>query len=151
MTPAPSRPGDWWVNQGGSFDRERAGGLLWAPAADRRGRTYRHWTALLAIRAGDRIVHYRRGAIVAVSRAIADGERAPKPPNLIDPSATDDGYLVRCAYRDLDLSIPIGPYREPLRALAIPGGPIAANGAVKQGYLWRFSPAGRAILGAPPA
>lgn len=103
----------WWVNrhrtfrQGLTDQEERARGALWAPLWDKRGRTRRHWETLAEVRAGDLIVHYsrgrtfRRGAVRAIGRALADGRAAPKPAGTRDPSGTDRGHAVRVECRAL--------------------------------------------------
>lgn len=32
----------WWVNQGATYEQERAGGFLWAPMKSKSGQTFRH-------------------------------------------------------------------------------------------------------------
>jgi hypothetical protein len=143
---ARSDPAVWWVNQGATFRQELAGGFLWAPLLNEGGRPEQHWETLAEVRAGDIIVHYARGAIVALGRARSGGRPAPRPEGFRDAGTRTAGRLVEVECHSLPHPIPRGRVADRLGGLAIPGGPIARNGAVKQGYLWRFGPAGLRIL-----
>ena len=136
----------WWVNQGLTYHQEQADGFLWAPRRSQGGRAFRHWDTLAEVKAGDVIVHYCRGAVVALSRALADGQPSARPEGFTDAGSEREGRLVRTEYFVLRHPIPRDRVAAKIHALSIPDGPIAKTHAVKQGYLWRFSPAGLRIL-----
>ena len=136
----------WWVNQGLTYEQERAGGFLWAPLRGKSGQTFHHWDTLAEVKADDVIVHYNRGAVVALSRAIADGQPSPRPQGFEDAGSEPDGRIVRAEYFVLRHPIPRDRVASQIRAHNIRLGPITKTNVVKQGYLWRFSPAGLRIL-----
>jgi hypothetical protein len=57
------QPAYWWVNQGSSYSRASKGGYLWAPRKNKQGRTYPYWKNMTLLQKGDRVFHYRNGAI----------------------------------------------------------------------------------------
>ncbi|HEX2173153.1 MAG TPA: hypothetical protein VHL09_11995 [Dehalococcoidia bacterium] len=144
-------PSIWWVNQGKTFAQEMAGGFLWAPLRDQRGRVQRHWETLAEVRAGDVIVHYARGAVRALSRARSAGRPARRPAGFLDAGTREDGRLVEVDVYRLAQAIPRDRVAGAIAALALLDGPVLGSGGVRQGYLWRFSPAGLRILRAASA
>ena len=136
----------WWVNQGLTYEQERAGGFLWAPVRSQSGRMQRHWDTLAEVKTGEVIVHYRQGAVVALSRVIAGGQPSPRPEGFEDAGSERDGRIVRTEYFVLRQPISRDQVASRIRALDIQDGPIARTNVVRQGYLWRFSPAGLRIL-----
>lgn len=124
----------WWVNQGETFRQEREGGYVWAPQVTKAGIAVGHHTAVRRVRSGDRVVHYSKGHIRAVSTATTDGYEAPRPDDLPDEAWQREGLRADAAYVDLDRPIPLGSIPEALRSGA--GGPFNSNGGVNQGYLF---------------
>lgn len=127
----------WWVNQGQTYLQERDGRYLWAPQHAKDGGPRPYWTTMTHVQPGDRIVHYRNGAIRAVSRAWTSGQEAVRPGELPEGPWGHDGWLVRSRYEQL---------AEPIRLDSIgsewltpDSGPFDVNGKVKQGYLFSVS------------
>jgi len=106
-------PITWWVNQGQTYLQERDGGYMWAPKRSKGAgvgpRPY--WTTMTEVRPGDRIAHYRNGAIRAVSRATSAAEDTTRPGELPAEAWEHEGWLVRTEYLELV---------NPLRLDAIP-------------------------------
>jgi 5-methylcytosine-specific restriction enzyme B len=128
----------WWVNQGKTWEQERRGGYLWAPTHAPNGQTKNFWTRMLDVREGDRIVSYVRGSVVAVSTAVADGYRAPRPAELPVALWAELGYRVDVEYRPLPRPIERDEISE-LWRFGSKEEPFRRDGAVKQGYLFPIS------------
>jgi hypothetical protein len=128
----------WWVNQGKTWEAERRGGYLWAPTHAPNGQTKGFWTRMLDVREGDRIVSYVRGSVVAVSTAVADGYRAPRPADLPGDLWVDLGYRVDVDYQAARRPIERDDISE-LWRLGSKEEPFRRDGAVKQGYLFPIS------------
>lgn len=128
----------WWVNQGKTWEQERRGGYIWAPTHAPNGQTKSFWNRVLDVRAGDRIVSYCRGSLVAIATATSDGYRAQRPDELPVSLWATAGFRVDVSYRDL---------HQPLHRDQIPEiwrdaskeEPFRRDGFVKQGYLFPIS------------
>ena len=92
--------GLWWVNQGATYNEERAGGYVWAPLTNKVGHEVPHHVAVNQLRVGQKVVHYAAGQIRAVSTVVQPPETHPKPMEL-GTAWGETGYLCRVQYRDL--------------------------------------------------
>lgn len=128
--------GLWWVNQGATYNEERAGGYVWAPLTNKVGREVPHHAAVNQLRVGQKVVHYAAGQIRAVSTVLQPPETHPKPMEL-GTAWGETGYLCRVQYRDL--VPPVAKADLPNRIPAV--GPFDVNGNVKQAYLVKVSDA----------
>lgn len=128
---------NWWVNQGQSYDAQRRGGYIWAPV-ESHGTRLGHWETMTQVRVGDVVIHYAKGvrAISTVTAAALDTLR----PNELPAAWPSDGRLVRCSYRDAGQPVALEEIPADWRSAA-PGGPLARNGKVNQGYLLPLSEA----------
>jgi hypothetical protein len=136
----------WWVNQGSSLRRARAGGYLWAPQLDKAGRRKGHWEALKDARVGDLVLNFASGSIRGVSRVQAEAVEAPRPDPVADARWGEDGWLLRIAYTELSQPVPLTEIPEEWRRGE--DGPFTASGSVKQGYFYPVSPEFAARLAA---
>jgi hypothetical protein len=136
-TPQPSA--FWWVNQGSTYQQEKAGAYIWAPQRGTNGVVFGHWTNVSRTKVGDVILHYANNHILAVSRVAESPRHAIKPAELPTDSWEQDGHLARVStYQELE---------PPIRRVDIPsewrteetGGPFTQDGNVKQGYLFPLS------------
>lgn len=126
----------WWVNQGQTYDEERAGGYLWAPKRSQSGSRLAHWEAMTDVAQDDLIVHYVGKPIMAVRSLSVALERArdePQPASLQRTGLwSDEGRLVPVVHVEdvtpvpRDVAIARGPHEAP----------FTQSGSVKQGYLW---------------
>lgn len=127
----------WWVNQGGSFDKERPNGTIWCPQVDKAGNPQRHWTNVSKVRTGDVIFHYVSKEIRAVSVAVSDAAEGSKPREI---SIRDEwkvpGWFAKVDYFDLSTPIAHDDIREMLRRTNIAGGAFNSSGGINQGYLF---------------
>lgn len=135
--PSAHAPRYWWVNQGITYDRELAGGYVWAPVRSRNGTELAHHRAVSELEVGDVILHYQRG-VRAVSYVAAPPEFAPKPEELTEDDWEVEGRLASVEYMVLDEVVPLDRIPEAWRIEE--GGPFNSSGGVNQGYLYPVSP-----------
>jgi MoxR-like ATPase len=128
--------GLWWVNQGATYDEERAGGYVWAPQTNKVGNQVPHHVAVNQLRVGQKIVHYAAGQIRAIGTVAEPPETHPKPKEL-GTAWGESGYLCRVLYHDLEPAIAKADV--PNRTSAV--GPFDVNGNIKQAYLVKVSDA----------
>ncbi len=142
VEPKPAEQQVWWVNQGRSYEKERAGGFIWAPKRDKRGGERATYRRLQEVRTGDVIIHYAEAAIRAVSRVLEPATDAPNPH---EKNWDTDGWRVSVEYFDLgSRQVPGQAVSSSLGGLDVEDGPFQTNRAIKVGYLWRFTPEGLA-------
>lgn len=131
------RPRCWWVNQGGSYSRARAGGYLWAPTEDRAGRALPHWDALRSLRVGDVVIHYANRRIRAIGRVEGPAQPAPRPDAETDESWGPEGWRVSVGYREINPEVDLVDIPQDWRRKE--RGVFNADGGVSQGYLFAVS------------
>lgn len=124
----------WWVNQGKTFELEKAGSYLWAPKQGKNGVVFQHWTEMAKVRPGDVVLHYANGALRAVGQVLEGAHDAPRPNELPSDSWEDKGYLVRVQYHPLQEPIQLQNIPEEWRKGGL--GSFTKDGDVKQGYLY---------------
>lgn len=129
----------WWVNQGRTYQQQRAAGILWAPKVGRHGRSFPHWDAMCDVRPGDVIVHYASGAVRAVSTAVTAAIDARRPVDLPEDLWDREGRMVRAIYRDAVAPIRLADIPADLISSEPSDGPFDRDGRVKQGYLYPLS------------
>lgn len=141
------QPRFWWVNQGGSFEKERANGTIWCPQIDKSGSPQHHWTNLSKVKPGDVVIHYARQEIRALSM-ISEGPNVGSKPKEI--AIADEwqrpGWFAKVAYFDLPVPVEQPNLREMLRKTAIDGGPFNKNGDINQGYLFPLNDRAVALI-----
>ena len=134
-------PATWWVNQGTTFDQERAGGYVWAPQRGEGGRVFAHHAAVARLRAGDIVFHYAKGVVRAVGVVREAAREETRPSELPEDQWEADGYLARVEYHDAPT--PIALEEIPAEWRNQDAGPFTRHGGVKQGYLFDLSTAVR--------
>lgn len=120
--------GIWWVNQGRFFDDECRTGVVFASSA---GPQVAHHHNVRRMQLGDVVLHYRRGAIVAIGETVTEALRASRPYGLA--GERDEGWLTRVEYFRLSSPVPLTEL-PPGRGSG--DGPFSATGGMKQGYLF---------------
>lgn len=97
------------VNQGRTWEQERAGGFLWSPQLDKAGHRNPGYTLMSKVKKGDYILHNKGRWIAAISVVKADCYAAVQPDDVRENSGTyewnDDGYRIDTEY--FDFSIPV--------------------------------------------
>ena len=130
---SPVAPRYWWVNQGQTYDRELAGGYVWAPVRSKSGQELAHHRAVSELQVGDFILHYKDG-IRAVGRVAEPPEFQPKPDEITEDAWEDSGRMCRVEYTILDE--PISLERIPVAWRIEEGGPFGPSSAVRQAYMF---------------
>lgn len=102
-------PSYWWVNQGRTYDVQRAGGYLFASSGSGSGREMPSWDALKDFEAGDTVFHYSLGALRALGKVTASAELTPHPEGERAGAErnVDQGYKVAIKYHDIEPPIPL--------------------------------------------
>lgn len=91
------------VMQGRTYDEEKELGVLWSLQKDRVNETHHFWERMKEVVEGDRIFHYVKGDIVAISVAKSSYKEEQKPPMIPLPGSENvNGYLVEVDYYELD-------------------------------------------------
>jgi hypothetical protein len=86
-------------------------------------------------RQGDTVIHYASG-VVAMSLVTTPAVPARRPQELPDDLWLGDGRLVRTAYREASVPVPLDDIPRAWREGHSPSGPFKRDGGVKQGYLF---------------
>ena len=129
-----ARPSVWWVNQGATYAKQRAGGFVWAPMTNKAGRPESYWDALERVQQDDVILHYSNGFLRAASIVKDSARPAPNP---LDTQVWEqNGRLIATGYRDLNDPIALAAIPERLRIDH--GAPFTVHGTVHQGYLYEL-------------
>jgi MoxR-like ATPase len=127
----------WWVNQGAHYREERDGGYVWAPLADKNGRTLGHWSSLRDVAPGDQVLSYANGRVRAVSTARGEAREASRPQELSD-EWQESGLRIDLSYSELSESIALEDI--PLQWRLDQGAPFTKQGSVQQGYFYALGP-----------
>ncbi|MBD7908021.1 HNH endonuclease [Sporosarcina gallistercoris] len=127
------------VMQGRTYQEEKELGILWSLQTDSAGNPQHFWERMKEVNEGDRIFHYVKGDIVAVSVA-KKGYREERKPSTIDLPGNENeiGYLVEADYYELEKPLTIvDSFNEILPLLPIKYSPFQENANGNQGYLYR--------------
>lgn len=127
----------WWVNQGRSYELERAAGVIFASSST----GLPHHDNVASVQPGDVVLHYSRGRIEAASVVTGSGREMLRPYEAPD-TERDVGYSATVDYLPLDDPIAI----EEIRPRTPADGVFDVNGSVKQQYLMPLPPAFAARL-----
>lgn len=139
-------PNLWWVNQGKSISQESSGNYIWAPIESDNGRRISHWDRLKDIKIGDIILHYSNGALRYVGRALSTAIETLSPDQNNKDYSEKMGRLVNVEYHQLSPEVKFQIISAQISSLNIDDGPLDINGAVKQGYLFKFNIEGLSII-----
>ncbi|PIC79192.1 restriction endonuclease [Sporosarcina sp. P18a] len=126
------------VMQGRTYDEEKELGVLWSLQQDSIGNDHHFWERMKEVREGDRIFHYVKGDIVAISVA-KSSYREERKPSAIPLTDSEDakGYLVEVEYHELDKPLTVADcFHELLPLLPIKYSAFQENGNGNQGYLY---------------
>ncbi|MFB7142349.1 HNH endonuclease [Gottfriedia sp. NPDC056225] len=126
------------VMQGRTYQEEKNLGIIWSPQTDKGGKEPHFWLRMKEVEKGDRVFHFVKGNIVAISIASTGCEKAKIPFNLRNKSEwNEDGYLVKLEYHQLDIEVNIKENISHISS-ALPSvySPFQTNGNGNQGYLF---------------
>ncbi|MCZ2259961.1 HNH endonuclease [Sporosarcina sp. G11-34] len=126
------------VMQGSTYQEEKELGFIWASKLDSSGMVSHSWERMTEVNEGDRVFHYVKRNIVAVSVATTGCQLAYRPVNLQNyESWNNKGYLVELDYHELEIPINIpSNFDNILPHLPIKYSPFQTNADGNQGYLY---------------
>lgn len=124
------------VMQGQTYQEEKELRMIWSRKQASDGSFPHSWLRVMEVNEGDRIFHYVKGDIVAISVAKTRCQIAPRPSN--EPTDEgDDGYLVALDYHELELPVNVRAKFDAISPhLPIKYSPFQADGNGNQGYLY---------------
>lgn len=126
------------VMQGETYQEEKRLGMLWSPRKDKSGAVPPSYKRMQEVKKGDRIFHYVRGAIVAVSVAEENCRTDENMQHAELPGHADrEGYVVRTEYHELEETLEIRDYIDELSpCLPVKYSAFQADGSGNPGYLY---------------
>jgi putative restriction endonuclease len=95
----------WWVFQGNSYKRAKAGGYLWAPQHNRTGHQLFHWSNMSRVQAVDVIFSGYEGRVVAVSVASGVAYESDPPDERDVPKWPSRGWRIDVAFSELKVPL----------------------------------------------
>ncbi|MEK4029672.1 MULTISPECIES: HNH endonuclease [Bacillaceae] len=126
------------VMQGHTYQEEKEQGIIWSPQKDKGGNTPHSWLRMTEVKEGDRVFHYVKGEIVAISVASSNCQEATKPVAMQSfEQWGENGYLVPLHYHELEVPLNIRTSFDALRPLLpLKYSPFQQDGNGNQGYLY---------------
>lgn len=128
----------WWCNQGHGWDDEFEAGVV-RGSAETSNPTFRR--TISEVREGDLVVHYRQPHVVAFSRAEEDGRFADDL-----PEGYGSGWEFETEYHVLDAPVHRNDFRDEIVIPPVKGFAFDRRRHVREGYLFRFTPEGLAVV-----
>lgn len=124
--------------QGHTYQEEKDLGIIWSPRQDKGGNVPHSWKRMTEVKEGDRIFHYVKGNLVAISIASEGCIAASKPSIMQNHDRwNDEGYLVNLEYHELDIPVNVRDnFNEILPLLPIKYSPFQQDANGNQGYLY---------------
>jgi putative restriction endonuclease len=124
--------------QGHTYNEEKDLGIIWSPQQDKGGNIPHSWKRMTEVRKGDRIFHYVKGNILAISIAREDFKTARKPSSMQNHSRwNDESYLVKLKYHELKIPVNVrDKFNDLLPLLPIKYSPFQKDSNGNQGYLY---------------
>ncbi|WP_186673420.1 HNH endonuclease [Sporosarcina sp. BP05] len=126
------------VMQGQTYQEEKELGIIWSLQQDSTGKERHSRLRMIEVNEGDRVFHYVKGNIVAISVAKTGCQIASKPSTMQSPdSMNEDGYLVELDYHELEVPIHVlSKFDDILPLLPIKYSPFQSDANGNQGYLY---------------
>ncbi len=126
------------VMQGHTYQEEKEAEIIWSPQKDKGRNTPHSWRRMEEVSSGDRIFHYVKSKIVAISIALSDCEEGKKPDSLTSYDQWEEqGFLVRLQYHELEQPLTIKDYFNELKVLLpVKYSAFQQDGDGNQGYLY---------------
>ena len=92
----------YYVYQGKTYKKERAGSYVWPPKRTKNGKRNAGYEMMTHIKKGDFILHNSSGKIMAISIAETDCQDGERPEELTNKDWASDGYLIDTQYVDIN-------------------------------------------------
>lgn len=126
------------VMQGETYQEERELGIIWSLQQDSGGQVPHSWLRMKEVNEGDRIFHYVKGNIVAISVAKTGCQVISKSSAMENQKhLADNGYLVELEYHELEEPLNIhSNFNEIVTLLPIKYSPFQQDGNGNPGYLY---------------
>lgn len=126
------------VMQGHTYQEEKELGIIWSPQKDKGGRVPHSWRRMTEVKQGDRIFHYVKGNIVAISIALEGCITASKPSIMQSHNRwRDEGFLVKLEYHELETPVNVSEkFNQILHLLPVKYSPFQQDAGGNQGYLY---------------
>ncbi|AXH99768.1 HNH endonuclease [Sporosarcina sp. PTS2304] len=126
------------VMQGRTYEEEKTMGILWCMQQDSIGNTHHFWERMKEVAVGDRIFHYVRGEIVAISVVTSSYKEEKRPAEIpLLGSEEEKGYLLEADYFEFEKPLHVAQYFDKIRSyLPIKYSPFQDNAYGNQGYLY---------------
>ncbi|MCK2020514.1 HNH endonuclease [Peribacillus frigoritolerans] len=126
------------VMQGSTYQEEKQLGIIWSPQIDKSGMVPHSWKRMQEVKSGNRIFHYVKGFIVAISVVKEGCKKGSKPQTMQNHHRwNDEGYLVSTEYRELEVPLNVRDhFDEIVRYLPIKYSAFQVDGSGNQGYLY---------------
>ncbi|KAA0944224.1 HNH endonuclease [Sporosarcina sp. ANT_H38] len=126
------------VMQGQTYHEEKELGIIWSLQQDSTGKERHSRLRMIEVNEGDRIFHYVKGNIVAISVAKTGCQIASKPSTMQNHDGRDDnGYLVELEYHELEIPVNVrSEFDVILPLLPIKYSPFQIDANGNQGYLY---------------
>lgn len=126
------------VMQGETYQEERELGIIWSLQQDSGGQVPHSWLRMKEVNEGDRIFHYVKGNIVAISVAKTGCQVISKSSAMENQKhLADNGYLVELEYHELEEPLNIhSNFNEIVMLLPIKYSPFQQDGNGNPGYLY---------------
>lgn len=128
------------VFQNKTFYEEKVGGYLWAPKANKQGRSMFHWSNMRKVKKGDIVFSSCKSSLVSINIAASDCYSFDKPIELdYDDLWERIGWRVDLNYYELINSFKFKDYIDKLCPI-LPSkySPFNADGRGAQGYLFEI-------------
>ncbi len=125
--------------QGETYDEEKKLGIIWAPQIDKLGKKRQAWLRMKEVQKYDRIFHYVKGFIVAISIAKDNYQNILQSPIGVssDQFTNEKGYLVDLEYHELDIPLHIRDHFNQIHPLLpIENTAFQENSDGNPGYLY---------------
>lgn len=123
--------------QGETYQEERELGIISSPQKDSGGQVPHSWIRMKEVNKGDRIFHYVKGNIVAISVAKTGCQVIAKNLDMNSSQHSDNGYLVELEYYELEEPLNIFlKFNEISSLLPIKYSPFHQDGNGNPGYLY---------------
>ena len=126
------------VMQGETYQEERDLGIISSPLQDSGGLVPHSWLRMKEVRKGDRVFHYVKGHIIAISVAKTGCQEISKPTAMETHNHLyETGYLVELEYHELEVPLNLHlNFNEILKLLPIKYSPFQQDGNGNPGYLY---------------
>jgi energy-coupling factor transporter ATP-binding protein EcfA2 len=139
VVPVVHPTGFWWVNQGESYDQERARGYVFATKRAEDGRRLANHERLRDLRPGHVTFHYAEGEIRALGKVTSPAVEVDQRDDTPQPSGSGQSYRAGINY--VELQRPIERNEIPLEWRVAETAVFEKTGKAKQQYLMPLSPA----------